>query len=778
MQQDWTNAGCLRLRLGLPRAALSPVVLLLLLLAGCSSGDSEAPPGASNPVPSITSISPTSANVGGASFTLTVNGTNFVPASVVRWKGSLRSTTFVSNTQLAMAVTGADTTLPGTAEVVVVNPAPGGGNSNVATFTITTGVPTLASLSPSTIAAGSAPFTLTVTGTGFVSSSIVRWNGSDRSTTFVNNTQLAARIPVGDVAIQGTAQVTVATPGPGGGASGAAPFSVTVAQSPVPVITSITPTSVSTELTGFALAVNGTGLVGGSVAQWNGASRATIVRSSTQLLLAPLPADNAVAGSALVSVLNPAPGGLSGTLSVSVIPLAANVTGVTDRLSVAGDSAEANGSSYSAAVSADGRFVAFASNATNLVPGDTNERTDVFLRDTCRGATAGCTRSTVRISIASDGSQGDGWSSAPALSATGRFIAFTSMATNLSSVDNDAVEDIFVRDTCTGASGCTPSTVLVSVANDGSASSELSSAPAISADGRLVAFVSSATNLVSGDANRSNDVFVRDTCFGATGCLPTTARVSVAVDGSEAGDDSSVPSISANGRLVSFNSAATNLVPGDTNMQDDIFIRDTCITASGCTPSTIRASVDSAGSQGNAASFLPRISGNGRHVVFSSWATNLVDGDTGNLHDVFVRDTCFGAVGACAPSTSRASVASNGSQADAPSGGPATQGASISADGRFIAFGSRATNLVPDDTNGMFDIFLRDTCAGASSCTPATRRMSVSVLGTQSLAAERSDQPSISSDGRLIIFMSDSTVLLPGDSNSETDIFLSRSGIP
>lgn len=777
MQPNLIHAMDLRLRLGVPPPALS-VLILLLLLWGCSSGDSEGSSGASNPIPSITSLSPSSITAGGTSFTLTVNGTNFVPGAVAQWKGGNRTTTFMSSTRLAVTIPGADIASPGTAEVVVVNLSPGGGISNAATFTTIGGAPAIASLSPSTIAAGSAPFTLTVTGTGFLSSSIIRWNGSDRSTTYINNTQLSARIPVGDVATQGTAQVTVASTGPNGGTSGAAPFAITVAQSPVPAITSIAPTSVSTELTGFALTVNGTGLVAGSVAQWNGASRATLVRSSTQLLFAPLPADNAVTGSALVSVLNPAPGGPSGTLSVSVVPLAANVTGVTDRLSVAGDSAEANDGSYSGAVSADGRFVAFTSNASNLVPGDTNGLPDTFLRDTCRGVAAGCTPSTVRISIASDGSQGNGWSSAPALSANGRFIAFTSTATNLSVGDNDAAEDIFVRDTCTGASSCTPATVLVSVANDGSASSEMSWAPAISADGRFVAFVSSAATLVAGDTNGSNDVFVRDTCFGASSCLPTTARVSVAADGSQAGAASSVPSISANGRLVSFVSAATDLVPGDTNTQDDIFIRDTCISVSGCTPTTIRASVDSAGSQGNSASFLPRISGNGRHVVFSSWATNLVADDTGNNHDVFVRDTCFGAGGACTTSTLRVSVASNGSQADAPSGGPATQGASISADGRFVAFGSRATNLVTDDTNGMFDIFLRDTCAGASSCTPATRRMSVSVSGTQSLTAERSDQPSLSADGRVIVFMSDSTVLLPGDSSSDVDIFLARTGVP
>jgi trimeric autotransporter adhesin len=712
------------------------------------------------------------------SLAVSVNGRNFLPVSVVQWKGGFRTTTYVSSTQLSVTITAADIAAAGPAEIAVFNPSPGGGTSNSATFTTNSGVPALASLSPASIAAGSARFTLTATGTNFLPSSKIQWNGSDRPTTFISGTQLTATIASGDIATQGAAQVTVANLGSGGGTSSATLFTITVAQASIPAITSLAPASLTAGLTGFALTVNGTGLVAGSIAQWNGANRATIVMSSTQLLFAPLPEDNAVAGNASVSVLNPAPGGLSGSTSVTVSALAPNAIGVTDRLSVAGDFAEANGDSQSVAISADGRFVAFVSSASNLVPGDTNAFQDIFVRDTCRGSPAGCTPSITRVSIAGDGSQGNAESFAPAISANGRFTVFLSSSTNLASGDTNGTEDIFMRDTCIGASSCIPSTTLVSLASDGSPVIGTISAPAISADARFVAFASSALTLVPGDSNGTLDVFVRDTCIGASSCTPSTALVSVANDGSPSVGHSSSPAISANGRMVSFVSTATNLVAGDTNGMDDIFVRDTCIAASGCTPSTVRVSVDSAGVQGNGQSFLPRISGNGRHVVYSSWASNLVAADTGNNHDVFVRDTCFGAAGACTPSTVRVSVNTGGTQADASSGGPATQGATISADGRFVAFGSRATNLVANDTNGAFDIFLRDTCAGASGCAPATIRPSVALEESQPLASERSDQPVLTADGRLLFFVSSSATFLPGDTNSRLDVFLARTGAP
>ena len=182
-----------------------------------------------NPLPTLSSLSPASATAGGAAFTLTVTGTGFVSGSGVRWNGSARTTTFVSATQLRASILASDIAAAGTASVTVVTPAPGGGTSNALSFTITASnpLPTLSSLSPASATAGGAAFTLTVTGTGFVSGSGVRWNGSARTTTFVSATQLRASILASDIAAAGTASVTVVTPAPGGGTSNALSFTIT-----------------------------------------------------------------------------------------------------------------------------------------------------------------------------------------------------------------------------------------------------------------------------------------------------------------------------------------------------------------------------------------------------------------------------------------------------------------------------------------------------------------------------------------------------------------------
>ena len=474
---------------------------------------------------------------------------------------------------------------------------------------------------------------------------------------------------------------------------------------------------------------------------------------------------------------------MSGSLVASVTALPPGAIGVTDRLSVAGDSAEALGSSYGvAAISADGRFIAFTSEASNLVPGDTNGTSDVFLRDTCRGASSACTASITRVSVANDGSQGSGASTTPAISADGRFVSFASFSANLVPGDSNAKTDVFLRDTCVGATGCVPSTILVSASDSGVAGTDDSANPAMSANGRFVAFESRADNLVSADTNATRDIFLRDTCAGASTCSPSTIRVSVASDGSQGTGpnafESYEPAISADGRFVAFTSAATNLVASDTNAGTDIFVRDTCFGAASCIASTVRVSVDSAGEEANQSSFLPGISADGRFVVFTSWATDMVADDTNGGHDVFVRDTCRGAAAACTPSNRRVSVGSNGAQANANSGGPATGGASISGDGRFVAFGSRATNLVSGDSVGQFETFLYDSCAGANACTPSTKRLSAALDGTQSIGSERSDEPVISTDGRFVVFTSNSAAFLPGDTNQATDVFLARTGLP
>jgi len=770
------------------RSILLALTFGATLLSGCGSdGDSGSTPNdpsGNSPAPTVTSISPSSADAGGSAFLLTVNGTNFVIGSIVRWGTTNLPTTVVSSTQLTANVDGSLLASSGFAQVTVSAPTVGGGISSAVSFNILAITPFIASLNPSSGTAGSASLTLTVTGSKFVAGSTVRWGGIDRPTTFVSSTVLTAAISSTDLSTASTSQVTVRNPPAIGGTSTEATFTILPAVSnSVPTIASLLPSSLTAGVTGLAVTVTGTGFVAATVGQWNGANRATIVKSSTQLLLLPLPGDMA-AGTALVTVANPAPGGgMSGSLVASISALPSGAVGVTDRLSVAGDSTEALGSSYGvAAISPDGRFIAFSSEAGNLVPGDTNAFSDVFVRDTCRGASSACTPSITRVSVANDGSQAVGTSTEPVMSAGGRFVSFTSSAANLVPGDANVKSDVFLRDTCTGATGCVPSTTLVSVSGSGVQGANDSRDPAISADGRFVSFVSLADNLVSGDTNASQDVFLRDTCVGASACSPSTIRVSVANDGAQATGSSASESyysaMSADGRFVVFASRATNLVASDTNATADIFLRDTCVGVSSCTPATVRVSLDSAGDEANAESFLPGMSADGRFVVFTSWATDMVPDDTSGGHDVFVRDTCRGATASCTPSNRRVSVGSNGAQANQNSGGPATGGASISGDGRFVAFGSRATNLVGGDNVGQFEIFLYDSCEGASGCVPSTKRLSAALDGTQSTGSERSDAPVISTDGRFVAFTSDSTAFLPGDTNDKTDVFLARTGAP
>src|SRR5207247_198207 len=228
------------------------------------------------PVPTVTSLSPTSTNAGGVAFTLTVNGTNFVSGSVVQWNSSARTTTFVSATQLRATITAADIATAGTASVRVFTPAPGGGNSNALTFTIniipTNPAPTLGSLSPSTATVGAAAFTLTVNGTNYVSGSVVQWNSGARATTIASDRRLGAASSASDVATAGTASVTVFSPTPGGGTSGALTFTI---NNPVPTLGSLTPGNATAGAAAFTLTVNGTNFVSGSVVQWNSGARVT-----------------------------------------------------------------------------------------------------------------------------------------------------------------------------------------------------------------------------------------------------------------------------------------------------------------------------------------------------------------------------------------------------------------------------------------------------------------------------------------------------------------------
>jgi len=344
-------------------------------------------------------------------------------------------------------------------------------------------------------------------------------------------------------------------------------------------------------------------------------------------------------------------------------------TGATTRVSVASDGTQGNSESHGPAISSDGRYVAFYSYATNLVGGDTNTTYDVFVHDRQTGT-------TTRVSVASDGTQGNDYSDVPAISGDGRYVAFRSTATNLVSGDTNTIHDVFVHDRQTGT------TTRVSVASDGTQGNDYSDVPALSHDGRYVAFDSFATNLVSSDTNTANDVFVHDRQTGVT------TRVSLASDGTQGNNDSYSPAISGDGRYVAFDSAATNLVSGDTNTANDVFVHDRQ------TGVTTRVSVASDGTQGNSDSYRPAISSDGRYVAYSSDATNLVSGDTNAVSDVFVHDRQTG-------TTTRVSLTANNTQGNSHS-----YDSAISGDGRYVAFSSQANNLASGDTNAAPDVFV------------------------------------------------------------------------
>jgi hypothetical protein len=265
-----------------------------------------------NPVPAITSLQPSSVVAGSSAFTLTVNGSNFVNTSVVNFNGAPRATTFVNATQLTAAIFAPDVITIGTAQITVTNPVPGGGTSNSTNFSITGGTnpaPTITSLSPTGVTAGSGALTLTVTGTNFLNTSVVNFAGSPRTTTFVNATQLTAAILATDVTSARAPAITVTNPTPGGGTSNSVNFNISAASNPPPTLTSISPAFTGAGGAAFTLTLTGTNFISSSLAQFKGSARATTFVSATQLTAAITAADIATSGAAAITVVNSAPGG-------------------------------------------------------------------------------------------------------------------------------------------------------------------------------------------------------------------------------------------------------------------------------------------------------------------------------------------------------------------------------------------------------------------------------------------------------------------------------------
>lgn len=420
--------------------------------------------------------------------------------------------------------------------------------------------------------------------------------------------------------------------------------------------------------------------------------------------------------------------------------------GTTELASVSSDGVQANNQSIASSISDDGHFIAFASDANNLVDGDANGFRDIFVRDLQTG-------STEIVSISTSGEQGNGDCNKVSISGDGRFVTFLSSANNL--VDNDTngtTIDTFVHDRLTKV------TERVSVSSLGEQGNADCIKVDISSDGQYVAFESRASNLVEGDTNNIPDVFVHDRVSNMT------ERVSISSAGVE--QNNSVwsygqISISGDGRFVAFDSLANNLVDNDTNNRTDVFVHDRL------NKTTELVSVSSTGEQGArhpwlstlVSSWRPSISADGRYIAFASCAPNLIVGDTNDTEDIFVHDRETGI-------TERVNISSSGAEARGLSYWNSTH-PSISANGRFVTFYSRATNLVDgSQLNPLYpDIYIRDRIAGI------TEIVSVSDVGED--GNDYSDEPTVSADGRYVAFWSYASNLIEGDQNSYVkDIFI------
>jgi Tol biopolymer transport system component len=427
--------------------------------------------------------------------------------------------------------------------------------------------------------------------------------------------------------------------------------------------------------------------------------------------------------------------------AVAVVGLAAvpPAFGATaERISVSAIGEQGNGASFSAAISADGRYTAFVSYASNLVTGDTNDACDVFARDNSNGGIE-----LVSVSSSEEQVVTQSCLVRPAISADGRFVAFHSDATGLVPDDTATNSDIFVRDRELGT------TERVSVGSSGETAEGNGTEyatnldPAISADGRFVAFTSSGRNLIADREIFETHVYVRDRLTA------TTSIVSERPDQEQTNGPAAQPSLSADGRYVAFVSYAEGLVPGDENLGPDVFVRD---RVSG---TTTAASVSSTGAlpayvSGRPQSEQPSISADGRYVAFSSNAYDLVPGDADGDIDVFVRDRV-------AATTRMASVTATG----VPAFGGDSVWPSIAADGGRVAFHSSAGNLSPGGGFGTYDIILFDAASGVTK--PLT-------IG-RDYEEDDSIFASLTADGSRVAFASRNNDLVADDTNGVIDVF-------
>jgi hypothetical protein len=699
---------------------------------------------ATSGVPQITSINPTNVLVGTSQgLNLHLTGKDFVSQSEVFVNGTNRTSIYASSSSLTAELNPTDVVSPGTLQITVVNPAPGGGSSTPFPLNVNTPVPTISAVAPAnTQAGGTTTVTLSVTGTGFLNQySNITVNGVPFVTTVAGSTSASTNLTPNYLLQGGVDQITVVNAGPGGGTSNILTFAVN-----------------PTHLLGLPvlvdLAADGSqasdGLCGGATSCANGSLglRASTIGPSTSNT-GQFVAFASASHNLVLTDLNPA-----ADVYVRNTCLAeATCSPVTALVSSDPNGNAANAVSSEPTVSSDGTRAAFTSLATNLVtsapvpPGTTQ----VYWRPVCMPTTTTpCTINpssnydTQLVSVSPDAqTAGNGPSYNPVISPDGQYVAFVSLATNLvTSITADGITpQVYIRDTCnitttqtTTTSGtCVPTTYLVSTPDGVTFGNRPSSRPSISEDGLFVSFTSTATNLGSTapNGNGNSEIFERSTCVTTIGstdntCTPVTTLISTndgTTPGDGASDQSSVSSCGSetvttgttacsggtvyNGRFIAFASTAINLIPGIGPTQQ-IYVRDTCLgvttTTVNCTPSTVLASTPDGVTPANGLSEHPSISLSGQFIAFSSLASNL--GRTSNgVENIFVRNSCLGITISCTTGLALSSL-SAGTNASPTSG--ASLVPSISGDGHTVSFLSFAS-LSAADTNALDDIYLGST---------------------------------------------------------------------
>ena len=405
----------------------------------------------------------------------------------------------------------------------------------------------------------------------------------------------------------------------------------------------------------------------------------------------------------------------------------ANAASTTEIVSVASNGSISNDYSSGTSISADGRYITFSSYADNLVAGDNNSCNDIFVRDRVLNTTE-------RISVSNSGEESNGDSYSPSISNDGRYVAYTSYATNLVTNDNNGYSDVFVYDRLMNI------TQRVSISNNGDEGNGDSCDSSISADGSYIAFSSSASNLATDDTNGYNDVFVYNRISN------TIKRISASNTGDEVNGDSYEPSISTNGNFIAFTSYADNLVNNDINGYSDTFVYNQ-------TSNTIkRISISSKGEEGDGSSYGASISADGNSIAFVSYADNLVTGDNNDRSDVFVYDLNSG-------TTERISVLNSGEEIQDYSYSP-----SISGDGRYVAFivGKLRVSVALSSIN--FDNYYPYGIVVIRDRTLKTTE-EVSISNLYEISDSNCEYPSISADGSCITFSSYADNLVPVDNN-------------